>query len=219
MPVDLFLHHFRFHLEPEPRCTCRRAREQQSACGTAGGVEVRNLKIGREPLFGQPADFDQFFDRLEFRIVGQNGRAQALGGRNAKSIGIGERVFAFNFCRGSHERLIDRKEVDGQLFEETERIGGLSGTDTAFDDIVELAPVDPVDDGAGARFVLIVERLLNDLPAWLPVKKTDEGKTIENELFAHGAPRRGVHGGDLESGKIAPLKNPWPSQSDQQEPG
>jgi len=131
-----------------------------------------------------------------------------LGGGDAKGVGIGECVFAFDFRRGSDQRLVDRKEVDGQLFEKTESIGGPGGANTALDDVVEFAPVEPVEDGAGARFLLIVERLLDDLPAEFSVKETDKGKTIEDELFAHGAPLRGVHGGDLGLRKICPLRIP-----------
>lgn len=141
-----------------------------------------------------------------------------MGGGDAKSIGVGERVCAFDFRCGSDQRLVHWKEVDGQLFEETERIHGLRGADAALDDIVKLAPVDPAEDGTRARFVLIVESLLDDLPARFPVKETDEGKAIENELFAHGAPLRGVHGRDLGSVKIGPSKNPWPLRWDQEEP-
>jgi hypothetical protein len=108
--------------------------------------------------------------------------------------------------------VVYRKEFNGQLFKETERILGLGGPDASLYDIVELSPIDPVEDRAVARSILIVESLLHDLPAGFPVKETDEGKTIENELFAHGAPLRGVHGGDLGTEKIGPLKSPWPSR-------
>lgn len=51
----------------------------------------------QEPgLLGQPADFDEAFDRLELEIAGQNGCVQPLGGRNAECIGIGERMLAFD---------------------------------------------------------------------------------------------------------------------------
>jgi hypothetical protein len=46
---------------------------------------------------------------------------------------------------------------------------------------------------------------LNDLPARLAVKKTDERKAIENELSAHGASLPGVRGEDLGSRKTGPL--------------
>jgi len=52
-------------------------------------------------------------------------------------------VCAFNFRRGSDQRLVYRKEFNGQLFKETERIRGLGGPDASLDDIVELSPVDP----------------------------------------------------------------------------
>jgi hypothetical protein len=42
------------------------------------------------------------------------------------------------------------------------------------------------------------------------MKETDQGKTIENEPYAHGAPLPCVRGGDLEVKKTDPSKNPSP---------
>jgi hypothetical protein len=99
-------------------------------------VRRKSVGIG---LFGQPANFDEAFDGFQLRIAGQNGCVHALGGRHAECIGIGERMFAFDFCGCLDQRLVHRKEVDGELFEETERVHRLGWAHASLDDIVELA--------------------------------------------------------------------------------
>jgi hypothetical protein len=140
-----------------------------------------------------------------------------MGGRRAESIGIGERMFAFDFRGGSDQWLVYREELNGKLFEKMDCVHRLGGADASPDDVVELAPVDPVEDGTGAGFFLVVQRFLHNLPAGFAVKKTDEGKTIENKFFAHGASLRDAPGGDLESGNICLSKTPSQLRSDRTE--
>ena len=54
----------------------------------------------------------QGFDGLEFGIVGQNGCIQALGGGDAKGVGIGKRMLTFDFCCGSDQGLVHGEELD-----------------------------------------------------------------------------------------------------------
>ena len=58
--------------------------------------------------FGEPANLDQLFDPLEFRVVGQDDGVEALSGGNAKS-----------FRSGAAQRLIRRKEIDGKVFKKS----------------------------------------------------------------------------------------------------
>jgi hypothetical protein len=115
--------------------------------------------------------------------------------------------------------LVDGEEIDRELFQETERVHGLGRSHAPLDDVKKFTPVDPIQDRAGARFFLIVKGALNNLPARFTMIETHQGKTIEDELFAHGAPLLCVRGEDLALMKIDPLKNPSPLRWDQEEPG
>src|SRR6266536_256621 len=170
-------------------------------------------------LFRQPADFNEVFDGFKFRVVGHDRGIQSLGGGDAEGIGIGERMLAFDFCCGLNQGLIHREKIDRQMFEEAKRIHRLGGTHASLDDVEKFAPVDPTQKRAAASLFLVVKSTLNHLPAGLAVIETHQGKAIENELFAHGAPLPGDRGEDLELRKTGPSKNPWPSEWDQGEPG
>ena len=92
-------------------------------------------------------------------------------------------------------------------------------TYASLDDVVELAPVDPTQSRAAASLLLVVKSALNHLPAGFAAIETHQGKAIENELFADGAPLPDVRDEDLESRRSGPLKNPWLPESDPEEPG
>ena len=128
-------------------------------------------------------------------------------------------MLAFDLGCGLNQRLIHREKIDRQLFQEPKGIHRVGMTYASLDDVVELTPVDPIENRAAASLLLVVKSPLNHLPARFAVVEAHQGKAIENELFAHDAPLPDVRGEDLESGKTGPLKNPWLPESDQEEPG
>ena len=128
-------------------------------------------------------------------------------------------MFALDFCCGSDQGLVHGVELDWQLLKEAKGIHRLGMTYAPLDDVVELAPVDPTQNRAAASLFLVLKSALNHLPAGFAVIETHQGKAIEDELFAHGAPLPGVHGEDLVSRKTGPLRSPWPPLWDQEELG
>ncbi len=127
-------------------------------------------------------------------------------------------MLTFDFGGCSNQELVYGKEFDRELFEETERVGCLRRSHAPLDDIEKFAPIDPIQNRAAMSFVLVVKSRLYDLPTGFAVKETDEGKAIENDLFAHGAPLPCVLGEDLELRKTGPSKSPWPPEWDQEAP-
>lgn len=101
-------------------------------------------------LFRQPADGDEMLDGMKLRITRQNRAGQTAGCGDTKRICVGDRMLALNLCRLSHEWQIHRDQVDGQLFQEMESFSGSGSADLAFDDVEELAPVDPIQKRLGA---------------------------------------------------------------------
>jgi hypothetical protein len=83
--------------------------------------------------------------------------------------------------------LIHQEKVDRQLFQEAKGIHRLVITYASLDDVVELAPVDPIQNREAASLLLVVESALNHMPARLAVIETHHGKAIENELFGSAA--------------------------------
>lgn len=101
-------------------------------------------------------------------------------------------MLALDLSSFSHERLVHRMEFNGELVEKKQSFFGFGGTDTAFDDIVKFAPIDPVEEGSGIGLFLLVESALDTLPSRFAMKEADQCEAIEDELFAHGVPRHGV---------------------------
>ncbi len=58
-------------------------------------------------------------------------------------------MLALDLCRLSHQCLVHWYQFDGQLFQEMEGFSGSGRADLARDDVVELAPVDPIQEGLG----------------------------------------------------------------------
>lgn len=117
-------------------------------------------------------------------------------------------MFALNFRRGSDERLVDRVKLDRKLFKQAKRVQRFGEPGAALDDVEKFSPIDPIESRAAAGLFLVVKSALNNLPPRFAVKKADQRKAIENELFAHDAPLPGVRDEGLELRKTAPLKNP-----------
>ncbi len=69
-------------------------------------------------LSGKPADLDEMLDGPELLIAGEDGRIDPLGRRHTESIGIGDRVLAFNVGRCPYQR-----EVQGPVPAVTALVG------------------------------------------------------------------------------------------------
>ncbi len=113
-------------------------------------------------------------------------------------------MLAFDLRRLSHQRQIHRDQLDGQLFQEMERFSSSNRADPAFDDIVEFAPIDPVQKGLDALSLLLVQGGANLFSTRFLMEETDQREAIEHELFAHGAPPSGAHGGGRPSRRTCP---------------
>lgn len=126
-------------------------------------------------------------DGMKFGIACEGCPRQTTGGGHAKGIRIGNRMLALDLhCH----------QLDGKLLQKMKGLGGLSGPGPALHDVEEFAPVDSVQKGLSLGSLLLVESGLDLLPAELLMKQADQCKTIDDELFAHGAPPPGAPVGD-----------------------
>ena len=127
-------------------------------------------------------------DGSKFRIAGQDRCRQAESRGDAKGVRVGDRMVAFDLRRLSHQRQIYRHQFDGQLFQEMKRFCRPNRADLPLDDVEELAPMDPVEEGLSAGPLLPIQGRLDFLPTRFFMKEAHQRETIEDELFAHGAP-------------------------------
>lgn len=76
-----------------------------------------------------------------------------------------------------------------------------SRANLTLDDVEELTSIDPVQEGDGSGPLLLIQSSPDLFPTRLFLKQADQGKAIEDELFAHGVPPLGVHGGGRPLGR------------------
>jgi hypothetical protein len=87
------------------------------------------------------------------------------------------------------------------LFQKLEDFSGADRTDSALDDVEELAPIDSIQKGVGSGLLLLIQGGADLFPAWLLMKEADQREAIEDEVFAHGGPPLDARDGDRPSGR------------------